>query len=723
MYFIALTSITAVALSFCAFLIARGSLTQRVFGQLSAVAYEKKELIEQRIRSDRERTALLATQDDIRSIVRREGGASLAQILTVLQEQGVPALGISVFSDQGATLARAGTVTEPPASGLHATELVPLFTEEGWEGYAVYAPIFTGGKTPAGSVVIRYSMREFLEQILAASSIGETGEAVIGMQRDGDVILLNNKYAPGFRSPLNVGTLNDALRTGIPMAGALVHHEGVTSGIDYDGERIYAAYRLLPSLGWGLVVKIGRAEAMRGMVYLASVLALISALLLIVAAYFSHLLAKRLNEPIILLSEKMSKLGPDHWMMSRTITTGDEVELLDRVAVDMARRLKGIYDDLEGVVTERTRKLKEQFLKDRAILQTIDHGIVMVDAKGYVTDANPAALEVLHCRDNACLVQPVEELLDIRMHRARVTTSKHPVRMALNKKTPIRSSPDVRFSIMRSDNILIPVLLVVKPLLDGKKLIGAVAVFQDVTEQRRVDYLKSEFISLASHQLRTPLSSLQWYVELLNEEGSMTKEQQEYVNEMDIATKRMSALIDALLHAARLESGHITPQSNEVDLTSLVTELSEELRDMGKQKKITCTVQVPREKIILNTDSVLLHVVFKNLFSNAIKYTPAGKSVSVKMSTAGKNIEIVVADTGIGIPEHEQKRLFQRLFRASNVRKLDTDGNGLGLYITKMITDSLGGSITVESAEGKGSKFTVTLPIRTKKKPTTKKKR
>ncbi len=498
MYFIALTSITAVVLSFCAFLIARGALTQRVFGQLSAVAYEKKELIEQRIRGDRERTALLATQEDIRSIVRREGGAPLAAILVSLQEQGVPALGVSVFNAQGGTLARAGTVTDPPPERLHATELVPLFTDEGWEGYAVYAPVFAGGNTLLGSVVIRYSMREFLEQILTATSIGDTGEAVIGMQRDGDVILLNNKYAPGFRSPLNVGSLQGALRTGIPMAGALTQHEGVTSGVDYDGERTYAAYRLLPSLGWGLVVNISQAEAMRGMRYLAAVLGVVSVLLLFIAAYFSYLLAKRLNKPIILLSEKMSRLGPDHWTMARSVKTGDEVELLDRKAVDMAHRLKGIYDDLESVVTERTRKLKEQFLKDRAILQTIDHGVVMVDAKGNVTDANPAALDVLHCQGNTCLGQPVEELLDIRMHRARVTSSKHPVRMALTKRTPVRSSPSVRFSIMRSDNILIPVLLVVKPLLDGTKLLGAVAVFQDVTEQRRVDYLKSEFISLAS---------------------------------------------------------------------------------------------------------------------------------------------------------------------------------------------------------------------------------
>ncbi len=721
---ILLTSLTAITLSFCAFLIARGALTQRVYGQLSAVAYEKKELIEQRIRSDRERTALLALQEDIRAFANGSGGgnAYLSGVLSSLQEQGVPALGITVFDGKGTTRARTGTLTDPPDHTVRATELIPLFTDEGWEGYAVYAPIAAGGNLPIGTVAIRYSMREFLTQILVASSIGETGEAIIGMVGDGDVILLNNKYAPEFRSPLNVGTLTDALRTGLPMASALTQREGIASGFDYSGTNSFAAYRYLPSLGWGLVVKIAHREAMRGVTYLASVLATISVLLLIIAAYLAYLLARKLSEPVISLSRRMSVIGPKNWTMKRSVTTGDEVELLERVAVKMARRLKQVYENLESVVEERTRKWKQQYLKDRTILQTIENGVVMVDANGNVTDANPAAMDVLRCDRSACLGGPVEELLDIRVHKARLTESKHPVRVALATKKEVRSAPDTRFSIMRSDSILIPVLLVVKPLLDGKQLIGALIVFEDVTEQRRVDYLKSEFISLASHQLRTPLSTLQWYIELFSDEGQMTEEQKEYVTEMDIATKRMSALIDALLHAARLESGDITPQKNQVDLTSLITELGEELRDMGKQKKIACTIAVSDAKVFVHTDAVLLHVVFKNLFSNAVKYTPEGKNVSVAMKVVGTNVKIVVADTGIGIPKHEQKRLFQRLFRASNVRRLDTDGNGLGLYITKMIIDSLGGEITVESTEGRGTKMVVTLPLVPPKKTTTKKK-
>ena len=133
---------------------------------------------------------------------------------------------------------------------------------------------------------------------------------------------------------------------------------------------------------------------------------------------------------------------------------------------------------------------------------------------------------------------------------------------------------------------------------------------------------------------------------------------------------------------------------------------------MGKEKNISCTVSIPRKKEEIVTDSVLLHVIFKNLFSNAIKYTLQGGSVHVEMKPMKGYVKISVSDTGIGIPKADQKRLFERLFRAKNVRKMDTDGNGLGLYITKMIVESLGGTVACKSIENTGSTFTVKLPVK-----------
>lgn len=708
---VALTTLTAVILSLSAYVTTRYLIQQRVFAQLSSLVGAKEELIARRIDADRERTAVLSAREDILGVMRgTRGSADLKSLLEDMQEEGVSALGISVFTAAGRPVAQTGIGTDVPPPSLFATTLLPIDGREGWEGYTIYSPI-----NQDGVLAIRYSLREFLQSIFNVPALGKSGEVLLAKAENNELILLNNAYANGERSPLMIGSYTEHLAEGLSIAEAVAKREDVRSDRDYLGEKVFVAFRQIPTLGWGLEVKVHRAEAMQGIWYMAIALIMKSMLLLALAAYAAIILARHLTAPLRNLTENMKLLGPDNWSLGRTIKTGDEVEVLERIAADMASRLKRIYEHLEEEIEERTEELKQQYLKGRMTLETIDQGVIMVNKKGSITDANPAALTALRCTGEECISKNIEDMLDIRLHKKQLTGAAHPVRKVLKTKTVIRSTPEKRYSIMNQDNILVPVYMVVKPLMEGKELIGAILVFQDITEERRVDYLKSEFISLASHQLRTPLSSLQWYIELINDKKALNDEQKEYVEEMNIAARRMSNLIDSLLHAARLEGGDITPHANEVELTSLIADLGEELRTMAKEKKIATSVSVPKKKVILNTDSVLLHVVFKNLFSNAVKYTMSGGKVAVSMKSTTKHVQIEVSDTGIGVPKKDQKRLFQRLFRADNVRKMDTDGNGLGLYITKMIIESLGGSVLVKSVEGKGSTFTVKLPLNTKK--------
>ena len=697
---IIVTTLTAIILSLSAYFTTVHLIEKRVFAQLSSLVDAKEELIARRIDADRKRTALF---------VASASSVDLRNSIEAMQKEGIPALGISVFSRSGYNISQTGVRIEPPKSEVLATTLIPSEGKEGWDGYTIYSPSDNGNV-----VAIQYSLQEFLAAIFSVPSLGETGEVLLAKQEGEDLILLNHAYAIDQRSPLLLGDISEYLSFGLPIAEAVAKREDVRSDSDYAGNDVYVAFRQIPTLGWGLAVKVHRKEAMSGIVYMAIALAVKSVFLLLIASYFAVILSRRLTAPLRHLTNKMHKLGPNNWSLGRTIKTGDEVEVLERIAAGMAKRLKQVYDHLEEEVEERTEDLKKEYLKSNSILETIDQGVITVNKDGLITDANPAALSALKYQGDACVSRNIEDILDVRLHKKRLSKGKHPVLLALTKRQTVRSTPEMRYSIMNSDNILVPVLLVVKPLLENKKIIGAIAVFHDVTEERRVDYLKSEFISLASHQLRTPLSSLQWYIELLNDEKHLKKDQREYIDEMDIAAKRMSALIDSLLHAARLEGGDITPHAHTVELTTLMADLGAELRSMAKQKKIATSIDVPKQKIYMETDSVLLHVTFKNLFSNAVKYTQSGGQVGVTMKHLAKHVEIIVSDNGIGIPKKDQKRLFQRLFRADNVRKLDTDGNGLGLYISKMIVDSLGGSITAKSTEGKGTMFIVKLPIKKK---------
>lgn len=256
----------------------------------------------------------------------------------------------------------------------------------------------------------------------------------------------------------------------------------------------------------------------------------------------------------------------------------------------------------------------------------------------------------------------------------------------------------------------------------GTLLIASIAaafesrmLFHTIVEERRVDHLKTEFISLASHQLRTPLSSLQWYAQLLSEEKKLTKDQKDDAKEMVFAVRRMNNLIDSLLHAAQLECEEIVPRMKNASINILITDLAKDLKMSAEEKQIAITVRMPKKAVSLYTDTALLGVVLQNLFSNAVKYTNPKGTIDVHVQTKQSAVVITVSDNGIGIPKKDLTRIYQRLFRASNAIKVNTDGNGLGLYITQMVIESLGGAIAVESTEGKGTTFTVTLPIKEKK--------
>jgi two-component system sensor histidine kinase ResE len=248
-------------------------------------------------------------------------------------------------------------------------------------------------------------------------------------------------------------------------------------------------------------------------------------------------------------------------------------------------------------------------------------------------------------------------------------------------------------SIVRNGDPL-PVNLLVSPLVQEGRLLGAVILFQDISEERRIDDMKSEFISLASHQLRTPISILNWYMELLGgDPKALNPEQAEYVREMRVAASRMSGLLNALLQVARLEGGIVEVNAHAVHVQAMMKEVLEDAAGMAKPKGITCTIDLPKASLELHTDGALLKVVLQNLATNAVKYGKKGGMLRITAADTPTAVRFTVADDGAGIPRSEQQKIFQKFFRARNVRQFDTDGNGLGLYMSKMIVDGLKGSL------------------------------
>lgn len=254
----------------------------------------------------------------------------------------------------------------------------------------------------------------------------------------------------------------------------------------------------------------------------------------------------------------------------------------------------------------------------------------------------------------------------------------------------------------------------ISPILDetGKNVEFYLGVEKDITLLKEVDKSKTEFVSLASHQLRTPLSAVNWYAELLLDEntGTLNDDQKSYINEITSGNQRMVALVNSLLNISRLELGtfEITPKNiNPLDIAS---DVLKELEQQIKQNNLKVIDESPKATSKYSADPELLRIVLQNLLSNAVKYTPAKGVIKYSVGISGDKFMIIVTDTGRGIPSHQKDNIFTKLFRADNVRELDIEGTGLGLYVVKSIVEQSGGSISFTSQLNKGTTFTISLP-------------
>lgn len=234
----------------------------------------------------------------------------------------------------------------------------------------------------------------------------------------------------------------------------------------------------------------------------------------------------------------------------------------------------------------------------------------------------------------------------------------------------------------------------------------------DITQQKNVDIAKTEFVSLASHQLNTPISSIKWNLELLGSIGgeNLTEQQHELIAKLERSARRMELIIKDFLDASKLEMGSFAAEFTSFDLVPFVEDLLGEFDARIAKKEIQVQYRRSHEQCPITSDNHLLRMACNNLISNAVKYTPAQGDVHIDLRCTDAAIEFTVTDSGIGIPQAEQSRLFSKFFRADNARKSAEKGTGLGLYITKKAVDLVGGTISVRSAAGEGTSFSITLP-------------
>lgn len=241
---------------------------------------------------------------------------------------------------------------------------------------------------------------------------------------------------------------------------------------------------------------------------------------------------------------------------------------------------------------------------------------------------------------------------------------------------------------------------------------SSLATAFDITEQKNLDKAKTEFVSLASHQLRTPLVTIKWNTEMLLNPttGQLNPKQAEYLKILSEVCYEMKDLVDTLLNVSRIEIGKISIDIGPTNIQTVTDSILTELSSQIEKKKMKIVKSYDGLFSSIQSDAKVLRIVIHNLITNAIKYTPDGGTVTVSFKSNGGKNEIWVTDTGYGIPEKDKDKIFTKLFRAENVKDISSSqSTGLGLYMVKSLMVSMGGDISFQSEENKGTTFIILL--------------
>lgn len=376
----------------------------------------------------------------------------------------------------------------------------------------------------------------------------------------------------------------------------------------------------------------------------------------------------------------------------------------------MAESKKSIGSAHELAANPTLQSAIEAYAQAEALFNSIGDGAIATDELGRVTKVNAAALHVLGYKEAEILGAWFPKAIEAYHDNGKpVSLMDRPITRAF-----LTGKPVIERTLYRvKDGSLIPVTLTVSPLVLAGRPIGAVEVFRDITQEYEIDRMKSDFISLASHQLRTPLSAIKTYSHMLLDGfmGEISPPQRKALRTIVGASNRMNELISTLLNVSRIESGNVIISPKNVNVNHLIEEVFKEMSLTAGNKSISLISKLPKEPVIIKADNLITKEIIINLVSNAIKYTPDGGDVVLRIKKLTKTVTISVEDNGMGIPKSAKANIFTKFYRAQNVVRQETSGTGLGLYLVRGLVEALGGSIWFESTEHVGTTFFVKLPI------------
>ncbi len=375
--------------------------------------------------------------------------------------------------------------------------------------------------------------------------------------------------------------------------------------------------------------------------------------------------------------------------------------------------LKNIFSEN----SENKKNTPSSFLGDgKAILDAVDDGVLAVDQKGNILAINPAAEQITGWSGSDAAGLVFNSVLRITNNEgSEMIDISNPVNRVLQTSENFTTRD---LFIKTQSGKIIPVFLAINSI-DGRNS-GVVVVFRDISKELKDNREQAEFISTASHEMRTPVASIEGYLGLALNPATATIDARakSYLEKAHENTKHLGQLFQDLLDITKAEDGRLKNEPVVLDAIEFSRNIWEGLKPKAEAKGLSYIFEPDNHKtgektltpvFFIHADRDHLHEVLNNLFENAIKYTPSG-TVSVNVTGNNDSIQISVKDSGIGIPTEDIPHLFQKFYRVDNSETREINGTGLGLFLSRKLTESIGGFLDVESEYKKGSTFTVKLP-------------
>jgi len=386
--------------------------------------------------------------------------------------------------------------------------------------------------------------------------------------------------------------------------------------------------------------------------------------------------------------------------LTREIARGDLSRELRFYSPDEIGQLARSINELAGQWRRSLNQVIEEKNRIQAILNSMVDGVIALDWEGRVILLNPAVEQIFNLKQADCLGKNILGLirnLEVELLLKSVLENQQP----LSEEVKL-INPEPRFFRLHAT-----------PLKGADREKGGVVVlFRDITEHKKLDEMRSEFVANVSHELRTPLTSIRGFLETLLDGALEDRDAaRRFLEIISQETERLTRLVDDLLDLSKIEQRRVVHRWQEVNMADLAARVLSMFRPRAQEKEIELHGRLPLDLPPVYGDPDMLAQVLINLVDNAVKYTPAGGRVDVFAETVDGRLAVTVADTGIGIPPESLPRIFERFYRVDKARSRELGGIGVGLAIVKHIVRAHGGKITVESTPGRGSSFTFTLPL------------